>query len=58
MRNRQNLLRNKSLTFWGHLICMAPRELAEVCQKKKLVVLVSRNDKENSEYAAEVCETK
>ena len=20
MRNRQNLLRNKSLTFWGHLI--------------------------------------
>ena len=39
-------------------ICMAPRELAEVCQKKKFVVLVSRNDKENSEYAAEVCETK
>ena len=37
-------------------ICMAPRELAEVCQKKKIVVLVSRNDKENSEYAAEVCE--
>ena len=37
-------------------ICMAPRELAEVCQKKKFVVLVSRNDKENSEYAAEVCE--
>ena len=35
-------------------ICMAPRELAEVCQKKKFVVLVSRNDKENSEYAAEV----
>ena len=21
MRNRQNLLRNKSLTFWGHLSC-------------------------------------
>lgn len=39
----------------GH-ICMTPIELAEVCQKKKLVVLVSRNDKENSEYAAEVCE--
>ena len=39
-------------------ICTAPRELAEVCQKKKFVVLVSRNDKENSEYAAEVCETK
>ena len=39
----------------GH-ICMTPIEVAEVCQKKKLVVLVSRNDKENSEYAAEVCE--
>ena len=37
-------------------ICMAPRELAEVCQKKKLVVLVGRNSEENSEYAAEVCE--
>ena len=37
-------------------ICMTPIELAEVCQKKKFVVLVSRNDKENSEYAAEVCE--
>ena len=35
---------------------MTPIELAEVCQKKKFVVLVSRNDKENSEYAAEVCE--
>ena len=35
---------------------MTPIEVAEVCQKKKLVVLVSRNDKENSEYAAEVCE--
>ena len=22
MRNRQNLLRNKSLTFWGHLIVL------------------------------------
>lgn len=39
----------------GH-ICMTPIELAEICQKKKFVVLVSRNDKENSEYAAEVCE--
>ena len=37
-------------------ICMAPRALAEVCQKKKLVVLVGRNSEENSEYAAEVCE--
>lgn len=35
---------------------MTPIELAEVCQKKKFVVLVSRNDKENSEYATEVCE--
>lgn len=37
-------------------IYMAPIELAEVCQKEKFVVLVSRNDIENSEYAAEVCE--
>lgn len=37
-------------------ICMAPRELAEVCQKKKFAVLVGRNSEENSEYAAEVCE--
>lgn len=37
-------------------IYMTAAELAEVCQKKKFVVLVSRNDKENSEYAAEVCE--
>ena len=37
-------------------ICMTPIELAEVCQKKKFVVLLSRNDKVNSEYAAEVCE--
>ena len=35
---------------------MTPIELAEVCQKKKFVVLLSRNDKVNSEYAAEVCE--
>ena len=32
------------------------RELVEVCQKKKFVVLVGRNSEENSEYAAEVCE--
>ena len=37
-------------------ICMAPRELAEVCQRKKFVVLVGRNSEENSEYATEVCE--
>lgn len=37
-------------------ICMVPIELAEVCQKKKFVVLVGRNSEENSEYAAEVCE--
>ena len=38
------------------LYYVTPRELAEMCQKEKFVVLVSRNDKENSEYAAEVCE--
>ena len=49
-------------TFGGEImlkncpICMAPIELEKVCQKKKFVVLVNRNDKENSEYAAEVCE--
>ena len=38
------------------LYYVTPRELAEVCQKKKFVVLVGRNSEENSEYAAEVCE--
>ena len=27
MRNRQNLLRNKSLTFWGHLKMLIPYAL-------------------------------
>ena len=31
MRNRQNLLRNKSLTFWGHLITeLTPYALREL----------------------------
>lgn len=35
---------------------MTTIELAEVCQKRSFVALVSRNDEDNTRYAAELCE--
>lgn len=42
MRNRQNLLRNKSLTFWGHLNTSSKERLVvEINLEKFIMVILS-----------------
>ena len=40
MRNRQNLLRNKSLTFWGHLILCQSGDAIFIC-----IVKISQSER-------------
>lgn len=49
LRHRKKTSKNLNISN------MTTIELAEVCQKGNFVALVSRNDEDNTRYAAELC---